>query len=692
MSMTLDAALSGFVLTALLYAGFVAHLLRRWGWAGRRSGPAYSCLLGASITSAAWSAAEAAFQVSELRAVAGLAVALDLLRYAFWFGFALALLQPEAAAQEARTRGGLVRMAWALLAAALAARVGAVLLPEFGAALIRPLLASSLALAVFGLVLVEQVFRGQSESGQWNAKLVCLAMGVGFLFDLFLHAEAVMFGRFDSGTLEARGLVHAIAVPLLVVASRRHDSWIEKMRVSRAAAFYSATLLLAGGYLVFVAAAGYYVRYVGGSWGRALQITLLFGAGLLLLLLLLLSGTLRSRLRVFLGKHFFRYRYDYRQEWLRFTARLSASGSPNEIGSSVIQALADLVESPGGSLWSRGIDGDQFVQAARWNAPAIAEREPKSSSLCRFMLERDWVVDLAEFRNQPRRYGELVLPLWLTTSPSTWLVIPLVVAEELTGFVVLMTPRTAFDLNWEVRDLLKTAARQAAAFLAHTHATEALLESRKLDAFHRMSAFVVHDLKNIVTQLSLMMKNAERHSDNPEFQQDMILTVQHSLEKMRQMILQLREGQAPAGGSPGVDLAAVLMRVGASARQGSREVELEVIDRIATRGDETRLERVIGHVVQNALDATPPSGQVAVRLYRDAGRAVVEVRDTGVGMTPEFVQNRLYRPFNTTKTTGMGIGAYESHQYLKELGGSIDVFSEVGRGTTVRMFMPLMPT
>ena len=273
--------------------------------------------------------------------------------------------------------------------------------------------------------------------------------------------------------------------------------------------------------------------------------------------------------------------------------------------------------------------------------------------------------------------------------PEAWLVVPLLVGDDLLGFVVLGQPRTAIELDWEVRDLLKTAARQAAVFLAQMHATESLLEARKFDAFNRMSAFVVHDLKNIVTQLSLMLKNAERHKHNPEFQQDMLITVENSLDKMRQMMLQLREGERPAGHTSGVELAPMLRRIEQAARLRGRQLEIEVLDRVATRGHEERLERVIGHVVQNALDATPATGRVWVTLSQSAGRALVLVGDTGAGMSQEFVQSRLFRPFSSTKSSGMGIGAYESFQYVKELGGSIEVKSELGQGTVMSLLLPL---
>jgi putative PEP-CTERM system histidine kinase len=220
-------------------------------------------------------------------------------------------------------------------------------------------------------------------------------------------------------------------------------------------------------------------------------------------------------------------------------------------------------------------------------------------------------------------------------------------------------------------------------------ATEALLEVRKFDAFNRMSAFVVHDLKNIVTQLSLMMKNAKRLHANPEFQQDMLMTIENSLEKMRQLMLQLREGATPPGTPFGVDLGRVAQSVESAVASRGRQLELVLAERVLTRGHEDRLERIVGHLVQNALDATPPEGRVWLKLDRHSGQARIEIGDTGQGMTEEFIRERLFKPFQTTKTAGMGIGAYESFQYVRELGGTIAVRSEPEAGTEVTLLLPL---
>jgi putative PEP-CTERM system histidine kinase len=244
-------------------------------------------------------------------------------------------------------------------------------------------------------------------------------------------------------------------------------------------------------------------------------------------------------------------------------------------------------------------------------------------------------------------------------------------------------------VNWEINDLLKTAGRQAASFLAQMRATEALLEVRKFDAFNRMSAFVVHDLKNIVTQLSLMMKNAKRLHANPEFQQDMLATIENSLDKMRQMMLQLREGATPPGTAFGVDLGRVAKRIETDVAGRGRRMDVDVAGRTMARGHEERLERVIGHIVHNALDATDPTGRVWLKIDRLGSQARVAVGDTGHGMSQEFVRDRLFKPFNSTKRSGMGIGAYESYQYVQELGGTISVNSKPDVGTEVTLLLPL---
>ncbi|APW39457.1 histidine kinase [Rhodoferax koreense] len=667
-------------------------LALRLFWTMRLSRPQSASsvyLLVAVFASAVWGCADMAFLLSGQPGLLMLGRVGDLLRYAGWFGFMLVLCRPNLGEKLPAGIAALPAIAVILLLFGLVVQGFAWFDIKWLGEASGLLLMSAMSLSVFALVLLEQVYRNVTDDSRWNVKPVSLGLAGTFLFDLYLYSQAVLFNQLDADALSIRGAVHALMVPLIFLSTTRRRDWISKIRISQKAAFHSATLFAAGVYLLFISGVGYYVRYFGGEWGRALQLGLVFSA-IVGLMILALSGSVRAKFRVLIGKHFFRYRYDYREEWLKFTQTLSTNNSPEEMGQQVVRGLADMLESPGGGLWMKSSGGGTvFRQTARRNLAETTDTEPVDSPLCRFLASSGWVVNLAEYRSYPQRYGAMALPGWLQQMPQAWLIVPLIVGHDMIGFVVLASARANIDVNWEVNDLLKTAGRQAASFLSQMQATEALLEVRKFDAFNRMSAFVVHDLKNIVTQLSLMLKNAKRLHANPEFQQDMLMTVENSLDRMRQLMLQLREGATPTGTAVGVDLAAIVQRIAAVATSRGRHLEVKLGERVVTRGHEERLERIVGHVVQNAFDATELSGLVQLTLDRASGQARIVVEDTGQGMSEEFVRERLFKPFQTTKQAGMGIGAYESFLYVQELGGKILVQSELNKGTQVTILLPL---
>lgn len=682
----MSPAVLSLSIAALLYAALAFFAVRDASGPQRPAVGPRRVFAAMAAVSALWGASGVVAQWSPSPASAGAHVASDLARYALWYWLLLALIPaPSGAVDRAARRRLRVIAGLVLVVGALSMLSGFV---SLGEGLVRWRLYGLLALPVCGLVLLEQLFRNVPEDMRWHAKPLALAVASVFLFDGYLYSRAILTGAFDPASVSVRGAVHALAVPLLFVAARRHATWLAQLQVSRSAAFHTATLLLTGLYLLFIAGIGYYVRDFGGEWGTALQLGLVCLA-LVGLAVLVFSGTARAKVRVFVAKNFLSYRYDYRAEWLRFTAMLSGASSPGEMAGLVVRGLAEMLPSPAGALWLTAPGGGELVQAARWNFPESSAREPADSPFAAFLLAKEWIVDLDEYRARPERYDGVTVPAWLLASRQAWLVVPLVMLGQLIGFAVIAHPHVRGALNWEVRDLLKTASRQAASYVAQMNAAEALLETRKFDAFNKMSAFVVHDLKNIVTQLSLMMQNARRLQDNPEFRQDMLTTVENSLEKMRRLILQLREGDTPVGVARGVDLAPIAQRLQATSLARGRSLDLQLGDGVVVRAHDDRLARVLGHLVQNAFDATPASGRVWMSVERENERAKIVVGDTGHGMTAEFVQTRLFKPFHTTKQSGMGIGAYESDQYIRELGGRIGVDSEAGRGTVISVYLPL---
>jgi putative PEP-CTERM system histidine kinase len=552
-------------------------------------------------------------------------------------------------------------------------------------------LAGRLLLAVGGLMLVEQLFRNTPVERRWAVKFLCFGLGGIFAYDFYLYADALLFRRIDPALWDARGAVQALVVPLLAVSAKRNDAWSVPVFASKTIVFHSATLVGAGGYLLLMAGVGFYIRSYGGSWGTALQAVFFFAAALLLALLLF-SGSVRARVRLFLNRHFFEYKYDYREEWLRLISTLTASEGPLQLKENAVRAIAEIVESTGGVLWMRG-DSGFFHPVARVELPDPGNaREPVDSPLARFLEREEYVIDLSEYAREPELYP-LELPEWLRNQPRAWLVVPLMHGAGLLGFVVLAESRANFTFNWEDTDLLKTVGRQVASYLALMEANEALADARQFEAFNRLSAFVVHDLKNLVAQLSLVVSNARRHMHNPAFVEDAVRTVDNAVAKMNRLLEQLRKNRREWKPAQRVDVSEVLAEV-VRVRSGSRpEPRLEAADPgLLIVVDRDRLGAVLGHLVQNAQEATGHAGNVTLRLHQDGGSAVIEVADDGPGMDAQFVRERLFRPFDTTKgNAGMGVGVYETREFVRAHGGTIEVDTAPGRGTTFRLRFALAP-
>jgi putative PEP-CTERM system histidine kinase len=547
-------------------------------------------------------------------------------------------------------------------------------------------LATWVAFSIVGLLLIEQLFRNTSSDRRWGIKHLCLGLGTLYAYDFFLYSDTLLFKHMNIHLWNARGVVNGLAAPLIAISIARNPAWEMGIHVSRQVVFHSVTLLGAGTYLLLMATVGYFIRLYGGSWGIALQVAFLCGAGLLLFVLLF-STNIRAQVRVFLSKHFFSYKHDYREEWLKFTQTLSESGE--NVSEGVIRAIAALVNTPGGSLWINK-ENTQYEWLASWN---MGEPEQPfhsvPESFTSFLSQQQWIIDINEYADDPDNYEELDLPAWISSIPSAWLLIPLFFKGNITGFIILEKSAVQKTINWEDRDLLKTAGQQAASLLAQHQSDQALLQARQFEAFNRLSAYIVHDLKNILAQQSLILSNAEKHKRKPEFVDDVIRTIENSVSRMTRLMEQMRSGIR--GANPvDLDLAQLLAEIVVhhSYQEPVPEPDLQRSELIV-QADKEQLSTVFGHIIQNAQEAAGKNGQVWVRLAYNADHATIEVEDDGPGMDSEFIRNRLFRPFDSTKgLTGMGIGVFESRELIRALGGDIYVNSTPGEGTKFRIVLP----
>lgn len=661
--------------------------------AGRTGGPFRRLLALASAASALWAAGAACTAAFDTPLI--VPQILELLRDLAWLSFLLHMMSTRADGKDAISTGFAV-VRHGVYAFTVVMMVSAFYLYFSGSGLsflagFDFQLAGHLLLAVIGLVLLEQILRNTPSDLLRAIKYLCFGIGGMFAYDFYLYSDALMFQRIDPALWEARGFINASVVPVIGVALARNPQWSPGLFVSRRVVFHTSTLLACGIYLLAMGFGGYYVRDYGGTWGVVAQTIFLFGSGLLLLILLF-SGPLRARLRVYINKHFFHYKYDYREEWLRFIRTLSSSDQNIPLPERVIRAISQMMDCPGGMLWVRQ-DNGRFEPIASWNMDLIESASEPRSSLVEFLEIQKWVINLDEYQHDPGLYkslGDLEMPEWLKAIPNAWLISPLILHEKLLGFVVLARSDAGHrHFNWEDSDLLKTSGSQAASYLSQHAISQALAEARQFESFNKLATFVVHDLKNLISQLSLVVSNASRHKSNPLFLENVISTVENSVSKMNRLLERLRDG-TQADSKKIVDLTKLLEEVVRDARAAKPRPVFEChAHGMTILADRDQLASVLGHVVRNAQDATPEEGHVIVRLHHRNGHAVVEVEDTGCGMDETFIRARLFRPFQTTKgRSGMGIGVHEAREFVRSLGGDVHVQSRPGEGTIFRILLP----
>lgn len=666
---------------AAAVAYLVGTTLLAVSWRGQRTG---GLLILATAVSTLWAALLVYAEWQHGVAVNWLLMA-EVLRYGAWLVFVGALIGTGQMAGLLRRFCIGAHALWIVLALYC-------LLPATGLfqTFVLPfsvnvLLVGVLILALLGVVFLEQIYRNIAPEQRWALKFLVIALGVLFAYDIFLYSYAVLYRQFNLSAWAARGFIDALLVPLLLVAAVRNPKWSLDVGVSRRAVFYSTSLMGGAFYILATAFGGYYVRLYGGDWGKVAEITLVCFS-LLSVVSIGFSGRARSLLRVFLYKNFFNFRHDYRDEWLRLTTTLSTGDT--ELSLRALRAMAQTMDSPAGVLFMRG-NADDFVPEARLNMPTPADLKLSACApALEFMRERRWIYDLSQ--PAPLDDERLRAPPELTSLPRAWLVVPLVLEDRLIGFVVLAQARARRAFDWEDIDLLRAAGSQVASTLAQAADAQRLAEVRQFEGFNQLTTFLMHDLKNVAAQQSLLLQNAERHKHNPAFVDDMLATVANSVQRISLLLDQLR-GDAMPGARGRVQLGAVIDRMLAECSMQSPQPEYTpVAEDLWVCADADQLATVLGHVVRNAQDAAQARGHVTLKVERAAADAAIEIEDDGPGMDENFIRNQLFKPFFTTKASkGMGIGAYQARKYVHSLGGAMSVRSVPGQGTVFAIRLPL---
>ncbi len=579
-----------------------------------------------------------------------------------------------------------------LQGAVLAASAMLVAEPAFAQAALPVSALLRMLVAIGALVLLHNLYTGASHQDRAGTRWVALSLTALWVFELNHYAVTWFSGEFPSQIAAIRGLVVGLAfVPLAMALGS--DVRRLRFRASRKVAFRSLSLLLIGGYLLAMAGLAQLLSALEADGARLAHIGFLV-ALLTVAALWLPSARFRAWAKVTAQKHLFSHRYDYRAEWLRLADTIGRGVEEGDaLQLRIPKALADITESPSAALFLP--DGDGALRLAEaWRWPTLGdEAEAMPSQIADFLASRDYVIDLEEWRTGRSAAGTVdPLPAWLDGNSAAWAIVPLRHFDRLQGAVLLARPLIDRQLDWEDFDLLTVVGRQLASYLSEQASQRALMEAARFDEFNRRMAFVLHDIKNLASQLSLLSHNAQRHADNPAFRDDMLKTLRTSTDKLNALTQRLGRYGAPRDPQlDSFDLDALVREV-ARRFDPLHRVEVASACSCEVTGDREGLEQALVHLIQNAVDASPPEAPVCLAMHCDELHAQVEIVDVGEGMDPTFLRDKLFAPFVSSKANGFGIGAMEARDLVRGMGGLLQVQSRVGLGTRFTIELPRAAT
>ena len=518
-------------------------------------------------------------------------------------------------------------------------------------------------------------------SAMERARVLYEILGIGIILVAMLvyYSQALLHRTIDMNLISIRSLALLLGVGLCSYSRFRRGS-TEGLLVSRDVASRSVVVLVIGCYLLLLGGAGEGLRYFGLQNQRLFFIGFAVIGGLALALMLF-SERNRRKLNVFLHKHFYRHKYDYRNEWMMFTAQLSSADNMEKMQNAILSFYCETFGRKGASLYLRDIESGDYQQRSTRYLDFPEACFLKDHPLVAYFNETDWVFNIEDQHSS--QFDKIKHQL---EHFKVKLCVPLQYEQNLEGFLLLgeaVNPEET--LNYEDYDLMKVLASQATSVLLSLKLSAQLSLAQEMAAIGKVSTFVIHDLKNHVSNLSLIVDNARDHMDNPEFQADMLETLDETIGKVNALIARLKNIKEKKNlHLVQCDLTNVVSRgVKASGVQSEMLNDNEVQACV----DVGEIEKVVHNLVLNAHEAGSQNGSVTIFVGMGE-MAFFEVTDQGCGMSDDFIRNRLFQPFQTTKQMGFGIGLYQCRQIIEAHGGKIEVSSKLGEGTSFKVHLP----
>ncbi|MDA8621521.1 PEP-CTERM system histidine kinase PrsK [Psychrosphaera sp.] len=566
----------------------------------------------------------------------------------------------------------------------------AIFSPFFDQAMeLRLVIAGSLLGSIIQLILIEQIYRNAGDQ-KWAYKPLVLGLAMVNIFHLIMMSNALLLSAVDVNYLASRPYIYAMLTPLLLLSMKRVKSWDLSVFISRDVVLNSSLLLFSGGYLLVMAMTGYVIQQIGATWSGVLQIVFIAGA-LVALAYIFVSESLRKYFKTYIQKHFYANQFDYREEWLKLTNTLNENDVNQDFYSTSLKGVCGSLHYSTGAYIMLQHEHLELVTPDLFGLSHQSLLE--LHCLIPNLEQSHWIIDLPEFERDEYKIHFSECKVESLVKDGIEIILPIFINDKLHGCFLLSSKNAdRIKVNWEIKDYLTAVSSQVSSFIKSNEAKIRLEENAKFAAFNRMSAFVVHDLKNVIAQIGMIVSNGKKFRDNPEFIDDTFETLEHTKERMDKMLSQLKDKQQQRSSAVLIELNETLSAVVSEFKNAlPNPVFVPNSSPLSLDLDKDRFSSVIGHLIDNAQQATDETGSVLIKVTLDKLNQTIKViiSDTGIGMTQEFIDNQLFKPFETTKgNAGMGVGVYEAKTFAQENNGSLTVSSDVGLGTTFILALP----
>jgi putative PEP-CTERM system histidine kinase len=547
---------------------------------------------------------------------------------------------------------------------------------------------------VVGLSQMEQIFRGTRDPFRYQLKFVFLGLGGLAGMGIAQASQMLLLPVWNPTVVWVSGVTSFISLLLIgfgLARWRIHDLR-EKVQISQQALYTSFTFLIVGGYLLFVGLVAQVIRQTGWELQEALSVLVLFLAGILLVFVVI-SRQARLGLQQFVGRHFLRSKYDYRQKWLEVTEKFSACHDTRELWDRYLEWLSHTFAAPRISIWKRLDVDDQFHQIRTINTEPPPPPIPATHPVILELIKTQDPMLLKDHGLKAQELGEF------GETTQAHVCVPIMKeGKELLGFCTLSRDFHSREYTYDDFDLLRVMAHHVAMLLLQFQLQEERSFSAKWEAVHRFSGFYMHDLKNLAGSLSLLVQNAEQYGNDPDFQASAMRTVKNSTQRILDLIGKLsRQTQTPtlpqaAGPLTPLDVNALVRDV----LQGMNGTGCQAVfhagkDIPFLRLEPESIKQVLLNLVLNARQAMSDKGTLDISTAYSGNDVVVEVTDTGPGMSSDQLAH-LFEPFRSSKKTGLGVGLYQCKQIVEERQGRIRVESRLGKGTKIIVSFPVETT